>query len=79
MTIPEMAEIAKNHWKAVNPEVYQQMITNGDLEKEAAAAARLTQREMDALMRVGATEAEAWQGSRELFILTDPKKDYNPD
>lgn len=79
MTIPEMAAIAKNHWKTANPATYQLMVTNGDLEKEAVAAAKLTLREMEALMRVGRTEAEAWQESRELFILTDPAKDYNPD
>jgi hypothetical protein len=78
MTILEMAALAKEHWKAVNPEVYQLMKSRGDLEKEAIAAAKLTQREMDTLMQGGATEAEAWQESRSLFILTDPATDYNP-
>jgi excinuclease ABC subunit B len=41
-------------------------------EKEAIAAAKLTQMEMDALMLVGIPEATAWQEARELFILTKP-------
>jgi hypothetical protein len=41
-------------------------------EREAIAAARLTIAEMKAQMLVGLTELEAWEASRELFVLTDP-------
>lgn len=78
MTEQEIAAIARQHWKSVNPEIYQKMQENGDLEKESAAAARLTLREMNDLMLVGRSEAQAWQESRELFVLIDPVKTYNP-
>lgn len=35
MTIPQMAALARDHWKKTNPEVYQRMVDNNDLEKEA--------------------------------------------
>lgn len=44
------------------------------LDSEAIGAAKLTQMEMDALMLVGQTEAEAWQQARTLWILNDPLK-----
>ena len=79
MTIPEMASLARQHWKVANPKVYQQMIDRGELQSESEAAARLTLREMQAQMLVnGNDETKAWEASRELFILTDPAKNYNP-
>ncbi len=80
MTIPEMAAMAREHWKSVNPKVYQQMKKNKELVACSEAATRLTQREMQAQMLVnGNDEAKAWEASRELFILTDPAKEYHPD
>lgn len=76
MTIPEMAATAKQHWKENYPETYKRMVKNGDLEKEAVACAKLTMDEMKSLMAVKYTEAEAWEASRELFILCNPKKHY---
>lgn len=80
MTIPQMTALAKDHWKVTNPEVYRRMVDNNDLEKEAAAAARLTLMEMQTLMKGGLSETEAWQASRELFILATPEaiaREYN--
>jgi len=80
MTIPQMAALARDHWKKTNPEVYQRMVDNSDLEKEAIAAANLTQMEMNTLMKGGMSEAEAWQASRHLFIFADADsiaREYN--
>ena len=71
MTIDEMAEIARDHWKKTNPAAFRKMVKNKDLEKESIAAAKLTLMEMKTLMRGGFTEEEAWQASRHLFILSD--------
>lgn len=75
MTIQEMAATAREHWKQY-PKTYKKMVKNGHLISESEAAARLTKSEMDALMLIGHTEAEAWQASRCLFILIDPAKEY---
>ncbi len=69
MNVPEMAALARDHWKKTNPETYQRMVNDNALVAESEAAARLTLREMKALMLLKMTEAEAWQASRHLFIF----------
>lgn len=78
MTIPEMAALAREHW-AQYPETFRLMVKNKAVQKESEAAAKLTMMEMRTLMLGGATEAEAWEASRELFILVNPKNIYRPD
>ena len=82
MNIPQMAAQAREHWKVTNPEVYQQMVEDGALEMCSEAAAKLTMREMEALMSIGMSEQEAWQESRHLFIFRTAEaleKAYQPD
>lgn len=79
MMIQEMAAMAREHWKAYYPETYRVMERRNDLVKESEAAAKLTRREMDTLMKGKMTEVEAWEASRSLFIFSDPSKDYNPE
>jgi hypothetical protein len=74
-----MAAMAREHWKANYPTIYRKMEKRGDLMKESEAAAALTQREMDTLMKGGLTESQAWEASMSLFIFSDPAQDYNPD
>lgn len=50
MTIPQMAALARDHWKKTNPEVFRKMVKNKDLEKESVAAAELTLMEMKTLI-----------------------------
>ena len=69
----EMAEIAKAHWRQYHPASFKELKANGTLDKEAAACAELTQREMDVVMATtGMTAMEAWIESRHLFCLKDP-------
>lgn len=79
MTINEMAQMAKAAWKVQGPETYQLMVSKGELEREALAAAELTQMEIDTLLKSGMTPQEAWEASRELFILRDPEENYRQD
>lgn len=53
MTIPQMAALARDHIKTMNPELYQLLQENGELQKETEAAAKLTQMEMNTLMKGG--------------------------
>ena len=81
MNIPEMAALARDHWKRENPKVYRQMVEDGALVEESEAAADLTLQEMKALMLVKMTEQEAWQASRHLFIFRtadELEEDYQP-
>ena len=82
MNIPEMAAMAREHWKKTNRETYNLMVKNKELVAESEAAARLTLREMQALMTVKMSEQEAWQESRHLFIFLTKEKlaeSYRPD
>ena len=82
MNIPQMAAQAREHWKVTNPEIYQQMVEDGALELESEAAAKLTMKEMEALMLIGMSEQEAWQESRHLFIFktaTKMAQSYHPE
>ncbi len=77
-----MAAQAREHWKVTNPEVYQQMVEDNALEGESEAAAKLTMREMQALMQTGMSKREAWQESRHLFIFKTKEqiaKAYRPE
>lgn len=53
MNIPQMAALARDHWKKTNPEIYRQMVEDKALIDCSEAAARLTQREMDRNRRLG--------------------------
>ena len=82
MNIPQMAAMAREHWKKTNPAVVKRMEARGELVAESEAAAYLTQKEMEALMLLKMTEQEAWQESRHLFIFrtaSQLEEDYQPD
>jgi len=75
MNVPEMAEIAKKHWRQYHPDSYKELMENGTLNREAEASAELTLMEMETLQKTyGMSSLEAWQESRKLFCLKDPLK-----
>lgn len=74
-----MAETAKHHWKARYPDDYALMVKHGELDEVALASADLTLMEMETLMLGGMTEHEAWEASRELFVLTKPDHGIKED
>lgn len=79
MNVKEMAMIGLQHWNEVNPEFVKELAKKIDLQTELEASARLTLREMETLMLGGMSEAEAWQASREIFLLKDPEEKYDLD
>ena len=81
MNLQQMAALAREHWKETNPEVYQQMVEDDALKAESEAAAKLTMKEMETLMKAGMSNTVAWQESRHLFILKTEEaiaKAYRP-
>jgi len=74
MNVPEMAALARDHWKETCPKAYRQLEKDKLLQAESEAAAKLTLREMEALMKVKMSEQEAWQASRHLFIFLTKKQ-----
>lgn len=75
MNLPEMTQIALNHWRTHWPKEYKALQDNGTLQKEAEASAKLTQMEMNANPHL--SEHERWEAARELFILTKPAVDLD--
>lgn len=57
------------HWKEFQPKRYQELKKSGLLKKEAEAAAELTRKELEDLMRQGATFYEAWEQVRERYLF----------
>lgn len=76
MTIPEMTQITLNFWMK---EFRSQALKMPKQERinQAMACARLTRKEMEALMAVGLDEETAWTETRNLFCLAPPPK-YDP-
>jgi hypothetical protein len=74
MNVIQIAMMAKKHWYEADPDFMKKAEQHLDIQQETESAARLTLREMDALMSSGLTESEAWQASRELFVFRDPKE-----
>ena len=74
MNVIQISMMAKKHWYETDPEFMRKAEQHLDIQQEAESAARLTLREMEALMSSGQTESEAWQASRELFVFRDPKE-----
>jgi hypothetical protein len=73
MNIREMMEEGRAHWLRFYPEHCATLADRGELEHELEASASLTRMEMDTIKRqYGYSEAEAWQASRELFLITRP-------
>ncbi len=77
MTVIELSEMAKTHWKLVNPEVYQQMMDNGDLDNYVEASAKLVLLSMGTPQTRELSIAEAWKDYIKTWIQIDPGKIYN--
>jgi hypothetical protein len=73
MNIRELMEEGRTHWSQFYPDHCATLADRGELEHELEASALLTRMEMDILKRqYGYSEAEAWQASRELFLIARP-------
>ncbi len=64
-----LIDLGRKHWKEYLPRKYRALKRAGTLEKELAAAADLTLKDMDELKASGLNVHEAWQASRELRLL----------
>lgn len=77
MTPLQIAAQAKQYWKETYPKAYAALQQRGMLEEEALAAAKLTLMEMETQQMGGMTEQEAWQASREFFVMANPTRDWH--
>lgn len=63
------AALARRHWREFQPRRYRRLQRAGHLERELAAAARLTADAMADWVGQGATWDEAWEATRALYLF----------
>lgn len=73
MTHAEMQQLTINHWMT-NFRARAKEMGLEEMQKQAAACARLTRTEMDNLKAVGLDEETAWTEARNLYCLAPPPK-----
>lgn len=71
--------LALRHWKEYLPQMYAELVKEKRLEAELYKACELTWREMQAKMAEGATWDEAWEASRELYLLLPPEPETDEE
>lgn len=64
-----LIDLGRKHWKTYLPKKYRALKKAGTLEKELAAAADLTLKDMQDCREAGMSVHEAWQESRELHLI----------
>lgn len=72
-TFPRWQKMADEHWKEFCPKMYQAYQTAGKLKYKLAEAATMTYLEVDALENQGFSAHEAWEMTREKYILLPPE------
>ena len=69
MNLQNWIEMGRQHWKEHLPTRYQALKQAGTLEQALKDAAEQTYREVSALEESGFSPDEAWQMSRESYLL----------
>jgi hypothetical protein len=72
-----LIDLGRKHWKEYLPKKYRALKKAKTLEKELAAAADLTLKDMQDCRRAGMNVHEAWQESRELHLIL--REETSPD
>ena len=65
----KLVEMGREHWKEYQPTKYWDLETTGQLEQELSAAADLTMKAMQVDIDAGFRPHEAWENTRELYLL----------
>lgn len=69
MALTRYAQMAKDHWKEYRPKEYAELERTGKLTEAVQEADERTGNEMAALIERGMTLDEAWEMTREKYIL----------
>lgn len=66
---------AKEHWREHLPKMFQKLQSEGMLEKALLFAQERTMQEMSALESLGMTPDEAWEATREKYLILREEPD----
>ena len=69
-------EMGRKHWKEFRPTKYQALKAKGEVELNKALyqAAEMTADERDQLVEAGYNHQEAWEMTREKYLLLPPEE-----
>ena len=69
---------ARAHWAEHRPKMFARLTKAGALEKALTEAAEATSQAMRALTTQGATQTEAWEATRELYLFPAEEPGQTP-
>jgi hypothetical protein len=66
-----MVAMGREYWKSCLPARYQALLDAGELEQVLTTAAEMTLEAMQSLRKAGFSEWEAWEATREDYLLLE--------
>ncbi len=75
MNIQQLIEVGREHLKLHLPKFFRDLEIAGAIDSHLDSAARRTRSEMDSLVMAGYSEDEAWQMTRERYLILRPDED----
>src|SRR5258706_5308118 len=66
-----MMAMGREYWRSCLPIRYQALLEAGKLEQALTSAAEMTLGAMQSLRKAGFSEWEAWEGTREQYLLLE--------
>ena len=75
MNLSYYKNLAHDHWKEFLPQLYEELIATGELNKALAEAAKQTDLGMQQALDAGIPRDQAWEGIRGRYLLLEPEED----
>ena len=66
-----MVAMGREYWRSCLPTRYQALLDAGELEQALTTAAEMTLKAMQSLRKAGFSEWEAWEATREDYLLLE--------
>ena len=66
-----MVAMGREYWRSCLPTRYQALLDAGELERALTTAAEMTLKAMQSLRKAGFSEWEAWEATREDYLLLE--------
>ena len=74
MNLKNWISLARESWRENNPSLFKELNRSGKLGEALKRAAEQTHEEMSALEAAGYSNQEAWEMTREKYLLLPPEK-----
>ena len=74
MNLQRFVSLARDSWAEHNPALFKQLQASGELQQALNDAAKRTHEEMSELETAGFSHQEAWEMTREKYLLLPPEE-----